>query len=97
MAKLLYIHPYTKLVELLVAPQSLLLVIMVKWGKIDMKLRSSRISFSHFQKFENVNFFSLLYKMMSSENKMINAKMTVIQLKAAAKAQGSKGYSKLRK
>src|SRR5271169_916939 len=34
---------------------------------------------------------------MSSENKMINAKMTVIQLKAAAKAQGIKGYSKLRK
>src|SRR5271166_3116066 len=34
---------------------------------------------------------------MSSQNKMINAKMTVIQLKAAAKAQGIKGYSKLRK
>src|SRR5271169_5740138 len=34
---------------------------------------------------------------MSSVNKMINAKMTVIQLKATAKAQGIKGYSKLRK
>src|SRR5208282_5880755 len=32
-----------------------------------------------------------------SVNKMINAKMTVIQLKAEAKAQGLKRYSKLRK
>src|SRR5271169_20717 len=34
---------------------------------------------------------------MSSVNKMINAKMTVIQLKATAKARGLKGYSRLRK
>ena len=34
---------------------------------------------------------------MSSENKMINSRMTVTQLKAAAKARGFKGYSKLRK
>ena len=34
---------------------------------------------------------------MSSVNKMINAEMTVVELKAAAKARGFKGYSKLRK
>src|SRR5271155_1650745 len=34
---------------------------------------------------------------MSAVNKMINAKMTVVELKAAAKAHGFKRYSKLRK
>src|SRR5271156_816226 len=34
---------------------------------------------------------------MSTVNKMINAEMTVVELKAAAKARGLKGYSKLRK
>src|SRR5271169_4566885 len=34
---------------------------------------------------------------MSSVNKMINSHMKVTELKAAAKAHGLKGYSKLRK
>src|SRR5271165_3495004 len=34
---------------------------------------------------------------MSTVNKMINAEMTVVELKAAAKAHSLKGYSKLRK
>ena len=34
---------------------------------------------------------------MSTVNKMVNAKMTVVELKAAAKARGFKRYSKLRK
>src|SRR5271155_5506898 len=44
-----------------------------------------------------MKFFFFSYRKMSTINKMINAEMTVVELKAAAKARGFKHYSKLRK